>query len=150
MEASSSTNKRLAIQFAIIAGVIALILCTAVFVRHISGPRIVARAITPDGVEMRVIQRCNWNAEPFTTGFYFRKPGGQWGWFYFDHQDWYWSRAPVRIDTNAGKAVFFRKGSPAITFAWSNEAYTLHRWNRTLTGAQSRLPSGSWPEDTGP
>ena len=125
---------------------IALVCSAALFIRHISVPRVVGRAVAPDGTEMCVVQQCNWNAEPFTTSFVYRRPGTNWGWFYFDHEDWYWGVSGVSLDTNNAVAVFYRGGSPAVTFAWATEIYTLHRWGRTLTGAQERLPSG-WSPD---
>jgi len=49
----------------------------------------------------------------------------------------------VWLDTNAAIAMFYRKGKPAVTFAWDTETYTLIRWN--MTGAQTRLPPGQSP-----
>lgn len=129
---------------------VAFVLLLALLLRHVSGPRIVARLVTPDGVEMRLVQRCTWNAEPFTTGFYYRRPGGQWGWFYYSHQDSYWGNADVRVDTNSRTAVFFRGETPAVTFRWDDDVYTLHRRHYTVTGAQVWLPLGSSPEGTAP
>jgi hypothetical protein len=125
----------------VIAVSMALVLLGGVlFVRHISKPRVVGRAMAPDGTEMCVVQQCNWDAEPFTTSFVYRRPGGPWGWFYFDHQDLYWGKSRVSLDTNKGVAVFYRGNSPAVTFAWATETYTMHRWARTMTGAQWQLP----------
>ncbi len=112
---------------------------------HIGGQRMIARAVAPDGTEMCLVQRCNWNAEPFTTGFVVRKAGGAWGWFYYDHQDNYWSTSRVVLDTNAGVAIFYRGPAPAVTYDWNTEVYLLHRWQRTMTGAQGRMPPGWSP-----
>ena len=128
---------------------IALVVSAALFIKHINGPRIVGRAVAPDGTEMCIVQRFNWDAEPFTTSFVYRRPGSNWCWFYFDHQDWYWSASRVSLDTSNQVAVFYRGNSPAVTFAWTKEIYTLHRWNRTLTGAQERLPAGWSPGRSG-
>ena len=49
------------------------------FLWHIDKSRIVARAVSPEGVEMCIVQECNWRGEPFTTRFVFRKPGTNWG-----------------------------------------------------------------------
>jgi len=115
------------------------------FLWHIDQARIVARGVSPEGVEMCIVQECNWNGEPFTTRFVFRKPGTNWGWFYYDHQDWYWRTGHVILDTNSKTARFYRNAKPAVTFQWDNETYTLHRWNRTLYGAQSYMPPGWTP-----
>jgi hypothetical protein len=125
--------------------VVALIVGISLFIRHISVPRVVGRAVAPDGTEMCIVQECNWDAEPFTTSFVYRKPGTDWSWFYFDHQDWYWGASRTSFDITNRVAVFYRGGWPAVTFAWETETYTLHRWNRTLTGAQGRLPVGWSP-----
>ncbi len=135
---------RTRINFAIVA--VALIVSVGMFLHHISGPRVVARALAPDGTEMCVVQQCNWSAEPFTTSFVYRRPGGTWGRFYFDHQDDYWRSSRVSLDTNGRVAVFYRGSSPAVTFAWATETYTMHRWSRTMTGAQWQLPAGWTPE----
>ncbi|HTD67533.1 MAG TPA: hypothetical protein VK846_13490 [Candidatus Limnocylindria bacterium] len=129
-------------QIILIISAAVFIVLGMLFVRHIGGPRVVARAVAPDGTEMCIVQRCNWNAEPFTTSFVYRKPGSTWGWFYFVHQEGYWGTSRATLDTNAGVAVFYRGTAPAVTFAWATEIYTMHRWNRTMTGAQSRLPAG--------
>ncbi len=118
--------------------------------RHVSGPRVVARAVAPDGTEMCIVQKFNWGVELFTTSFVFRRPGGRWGWFYFDHQDLYWGSGGISLDTNTSTAVFYRGSAPAVTFLWKTETYTLHRWNRTMTGAQSELPDGWHPEMPAP
>ena len=83
----------------IIAAMIALVMAVAaaLFLWHIDGPRIVARATATDGTEFCVVQKCNWNLEFFTTTCYYRKPGGRWGWFYYDHEDWYWRRVGVEV-----------------------------------------------------
>ena len=132
----------------IILGIMATVVVVVVgsCVRHISAPRLVGRAVAPDGTEMCIVQECNWSAEPFTTSFVYRRPGGEWGRFYFDHQDTYWGRSRVSLDTNAQRAVFYRGGSPAVTFSWPSETYTMHRWNRTMTGAQWQMPAGWSPE----
>lgn len=115
------------------------------FLAHIAKPRVVARAITPEGVEMCVVQHCNWNAELFTTAFYYHQPGTNWGWFYYDHEDGYWGSGRVKLDTNARVAVIYRGNQPAITFDWATETYTLQRWKRTITGAQQYMPAGWSP-----
>lgn len=118
---------------------------TAVALRELASPRVVARAVAPDGTEMCVLQQFNWSAEPFTTRFAYRKPGGSWGMFYYDHQDDFWGSSPVTIDTNAGTAVFMRSGKRAVTFAWATETYTLHRRNSTVTNAQWQMAPGWVP-----
>jgi len=114
-------------------------------IHHINTPRIIGRAVAPDGTEMCLVQKCNWSGELFTTSFFYKRPNDRWAWLYYDHQDDYWRSSRVVVDTNAQKAVFYRGNSPAVTFLWADEVYTLHRWNRTITGAQNRLPAAWSP-----
>jgi hypothetical protein len=131
---------------ALIILVVIVVAATGLFCWHIRVPRIVARAVTPDGIEMCIVQQCNWSPEPFTTSFVYRKPGTGWRWFYYDHQDNYWGGGRVLLDTNTHVAVFYRGSSPTVTFAWDKEIYTLQRINRTLTNAQEQLPAGWTPQ----
>src|SRR4051812_3764810 len=132
----------------LVCGVVAfaLVACAAFFVLHISRPRVVGRAVAPDGTEMCIVQQCNWNAEPFTTSFVYRRPGARWSRFYYDHQDGVWLNSRASVDTNAGVAVFYRGSAPAVTFDWRTETYTMHRWNRTMTGSQWQMPDGWRPQ----
>ena len=109
-------------------------------IRHINGPRIVGRATAPDGTKLLILQKCNWDTEPFTTKFYIGRTNGTWAAFYFDHQDDYWDHSSCEIKTNEGRVIFYRGNSPAITYWWTNESYKLHRCNRTATGAQQEMP----------
>jgi hypothetical protein len=126
-------------------GIALVVIISALLFLHLNRPRIVGKAIAPDGTEMMIVQKCNWDAEPFTTTFYFRKPNQNWGAFYFDHQDIYWGHSSYTLNTNAQCAIFYRGASPAITFWWKTETYKLHRWNRTLTGAQWQMPADWTP-----
>ena len=128
-------------QITLIVIAFVIVVLSAMFVGHFGGRRVVGRAVAPDGTEMCIVQKCNWSGEPFTTSFVYRRPNSTWSWFYFDHQDNYWGVSSVSLDTNAGVAVFYRGTAPAVTFAWATEVYTMHRWNRTMTGAQSQLPA---------
>lgn len=122
---------------------LALGVATLLLVRHVAGPRVVARLAAPDGTEMCVVQQFNWSFEPFTTSFVYRRPGAPWGRFYYDHQDDYWGSSRAVLDTNRGVAIFYRGNTKAIDFSWATETYTLHRSTRTVTGAQWQMP-GDW------
>jgi hypothetical protein len=124
---------------------VVLVIVAILFVRHIDGPRILARAVAPDGTEFCVVQTCNWDLEFFTTSCYYRKPGGQWGWFYYDHQDWYWGRGRAEVDTAAKRISVYRGGRATVTFDWESERFRLLRTDfpqREFTGAQELMPVG--------
>jgi hypothetical protein len=96
---------------------------------------------------MCIVQQCNWGPEAFTTSFVYRRPGKPWGWYYYDHEDWYWRSGTVTLDTNASTATFSRDGKATIRFDWETETY--HRLpDRTLTGAQRWLTIGWSPSQS--
>ncbi|MGE3312015.1 MAG: hypothetical protein AB7O66_18785 [Limisphaerales bacterium] len=99
------------------------LLAVALGIRRFVAPRIVGRAVSPTGVEMAVIQKYNWSGEPFTTSFVYRRPGTNWAWCYFDHQDNHWGYSQVVLDTNRGVATFLRDGRPALSFEWEAGIY---------------------------
>lgn len=133
----------------VIAVVLAAALVVGVrhFIHHIGTPRVIGRAVGLDGTEMCIVQQCNWSVEPFTTSFVYRRPGERWGMFYYDHQDSYWGSSRAVLDPDRHVALFYRGSTPAVTFDWASETFTLHRWSRTLTGAQWRLPA-DWSPGT--
>jgi hypothetical protein len=115
--------------------------------RHILSPRVIVRAVAPNGIEFCMVQTIG---EPFNTSAHYRKPGGSWGWFYFDHEDWYWARGRARIAPGEKAIKIFRQQELVATFNWETEAFTrlgLGRINRTHTGAQHWLPAGKDPWD---
>jgi hypothetical protein len=124
---------------------LALLISAALFLWHIDRPRVVARAIAPDGTEFCVIQTFNWHAELFTTSCYYRKPGGQWGWFYYDHQDWYWGRGRAELDLENTRISIYRGGRLTVTFDWVSETFQLLRPDvphREIAGALKWMPIG--------
>jgi len=117
----------------------------ALSLRHMLSPRVVARAITPDGVELCVVQESGRDFPPFRTSVVFRKPNTNWGWFYYDHEDWYWRTGRISLDTTTRVATIYRDGEPRVTFKWDTERFTLMRPDHffACSGAQSRL-RGDW------
>ena len=105
----------------------------------VRSPRIIVSAVAPDGTELRVIQTCNLSLEPFTTSVYYRKPGGKWGWFYYDHEDGYWWRGKAEIDLQAKRINIWRGRETTATFEWETETFELRRRDfprRPIVGAQ--------------
>jgi hypothetical protein len=124
---------------------IAAIAGGAWFLRRIAGPRVVARAVAPDGTEFCVVQKCTWDGDLFNTACYYRKPGGPWGWFYYDHEDWYWEHGRADVDEKAKRISVIRDGRVTATFDWESETYELVRAGsstRTVIGAQDWKPVG--------
>jgi len=136
---------RVRTQIILIVIAIAVVVMGVLLVRHIDGPRVVARAVAPDGTEFCVVQKCNWEFEFFTTSCFYRKPGGRWGWFYYDHEDWYWGRGRTEIDGVTKRINIIRDGHVTVTFDWESERFRLLRTDfphRELTGPQQLMPAG--------
>src|SRR4029079_19200623 len=112
------------------------------FIWKFSKPRVVTRAVAPDGTEMCVVQQIG---EPFSTSFVYRKPGKQWGWFYYDHEDSYCGSAETQLDVQHHPLTVLRDGKPTALFDWESEVYTLTAFDRRLTNAQRWLPFGWSP-----
>jgi hypothetical protein len=112
------------------------------------GGRIIARASAPDGTDVCIIQQFtgDW-AEPYRVSFYYRRKEGQWGWFYYEHEDTRWWFGSLRLSADGKRAEVRRFVSPVAYFDLQTEAFTLVRLNRTLTGAQRWMPPGWQPED---
>lgn len=124
---------------------LALAALSGLFIYRALRPRIIARAVAPDGTEMCLVQRLS-DGPWFNTGFYYRRPGQPWKWMYYDHEGKYWGGSRVTLDTNAAVATFYRGSTPAITFHWETEAYLLHRRN-SYSSNGSAMPEG-WEPST--
>jgi hypothetical protein len=118
--------------------------CWLVFLFSPGGNRIIARATAPDGTEMCLVQV--YEGEPYNVSFYYRPPGGRWGWFYYDHEDTRWWRGRIRLSADGKKAVITRFWRPVAEFEIPSERFTIVRWDRTLRRAQQWMPPGWAPE----
>jgi hypothetical protein len=106
---------------------------------------IVARATAPDGTEMCVIETPG--GETRQTGFYYRRPGQRWGWFYYEHEDSRWWLGRIRVSPDSERAVLYRLFLPVAYFDIPAERFTIVRWGRTLGPAQRWMPEDWSPED---
>ncbi len=113
----------------IVISVLVLIVIGTAYIYRGGFKRTVARAVTPDGIEMRVMQTQKWDDLPWlNTHFLYRKPGDVWKVCYYNHEDSFWWSCPVSLDTNNKVALFIRKGKKSrgsIRFNWTNESYTM-------------------------
>ena len=107
---------------------------------------IIARAQTSDGVDLCVLHTSNYSAEPYTIGFYYKKPNHPWGWFYYEHEDTRWFRGNIELNEDESTAYIKRGSTIVATFDLTTDSFTIKRWNRTLAGAQEWLPLEWTPE----
>ena len=135
--------------FLILAAAMVMLLAVSVWwVARATVPRVLGRAVAPDGTEMCVVQEFNWSPEPFTTSFVVRKPPGRWGRFYYDHQDNYWGQSKAILDPTTQTAVFYRDGAPAVTFGWATSTCTLNLRKRVETGQACEMPVSWTPTES--
>ena len=73
-------------------------LAVGLFIASIVKTRSVVSIDHPNGTRLRIVQK--FTAELFDTSIYFDDGDGQWRWYYYDHEDWYWGSARSRIEGN--------------------------------------------------
>jgi hypothetical protein len=133
-------------QLALVAAILPPLAALGLSIARLAVPRVITYAVTSDGTEFCVLQTCNWSpAEPFTTSAYYRKPDGNWGWFYYDHEDSYWGHARADIDNATKRISILRDGKLTATFDWEPSRFRLLRADfpeRDVVGAQKWMPSG--------
>ena len=108
--------------------------------KHITSTRVVAHATMPNGVQIMIRQTFTWSGDLFDTSFHYRRPGGQWVWRYYSHEDGFWGHGRVELDESSRIATVFRGGEPTIQFDWDTLAHTQ------FTGTQSGNPRTFAPE----
>ncbi len=72
--------------------------------------RTIAAIDLPQNKRFRLIQ--TFGGEPFNTKIYFDSGNGQWGFYYYEHEDWYWNDAELKLEEDT--LTVFRKGKPTI------------------------------------
>jgi hypothetical protein len=122
----------------IVAGVL---LGLAFILGSIDETRIVARAVAPDGTEFCIVQEGAWY-EFSDTSCYSRKKSRPWRWYYYNHEDWFWPTAKVKIDNKGKRIIVYRNGKVDVTFNWETERLQTFRDNIPHEGANNLMPVG--------
>ncbi|MFK8112381.1 MAG: hypothetical protein AB8B91_09270 [Rubripirellula sp.] len=79
----------------IVIAITAASLSSTSLIRNAIQPRVVACTSHPSGARLMVTQE--WGGEPFDTSIFFDDGDGNWRWYYYDHEDWYWGSAECQI-----------------------------------------------------
>lgn len=102
------------------------------------GDGVVEHVVATDGTELIIEQRHG--SEPYSVDFCFRKKGGGWKSFYYEHEDTRWIRglSHIRLSADQKQATVYRLLWPVATFDMEREAFTIHRWSYTATEPSTR------------
>jgi len=78
--------------------------------RHVTSTRTIFAIDLPQNYRIRLIQ--DFGGEPFDTQLYVDAGDGRWGFYYYEHEDWYWGEAEAEIH---GETIhIMRGGRPTI------------------------------------
>lgn len=89
---------------------IAILISVWFIVQEAMSTRTISAIDLPGNRRFRLIQTSG--GEPFDTKIYFDSGDGQWGFYYYEHEDWYWNDAIVELDDDT--LTIFRNGKPTI------------------------------------
>ncbi len=103
--------------------VIALSLVAWLAIRDALSTRTIVAIDLPLNQRFRVIQTSR--GEPFDTKIYFDSGDGQWGFYYYEHEDWYWNKAEFKSDDET--ITVFRNGEPTIELTMKTGACVVTR-----------------------
>lgn len=109
--------------------VIALSLVAWLAIRDALSTRTIVAVDLPLNQRFRVIQTSR--GEPFDTKIYFDSGDGQWGFYYYEHEDWYWNNAEFKSDDET--ITVFRNGKPTIELTMKTGFCVVRRldgWSR--------------------
>jgi signal peptidase I len=126
---------------------IALSISAWVAIQESLSTRTIAAIDLPQNKRFRLIQTSG--GEPFDTKIYFDSGDGQWGFYYYEHEDWYWNDATLKSDEET--LTVFRKGKPTIRLNTKTGFCVVRRsdgWEREYdapTYYTSTLPGSTDP-----
>lgn len=75
---------------------IAVSLAAWFIIRDATSTRIIAAIDLPQNKRFRLIQ--TFGGEPFDTKIFYDSGDGRWGFYYYEHEDWYWNDADLKSD----------------------------------------------------
>ena len=102
---------------------IALFIGLAIFAKNAITTRTIVSVDLPENKRFRVVQ--TFGGEPFDTKLYFDSGDGQWGFYYYEHEDWYWNSAETKIEGDIVSVM--RNGNWTIRFNSSNGTCEVKR-----------------------
>lgn len=89
---------------------IAILISAWLVIQEAISTRTIAAIDLPQNKRFRLIQ--SFGGEPFDTKIYFDSGDGRWGFYYYEHEDWYWNNAELKLEEDT--LTVFRNGEPTI------------------------------------
>ena len=109
--------------------VVAISTAAFLVVQEAMSTRTLVAVDLPQNQRFRVIQ--TFGGEPFDTKIYFDSGDGQWGFYYYEHEDWYWNEAT--LESHDDTLIVFRNGQPVIQLDTQTGVCVVQRpdgWHR--------------------
>lgn len=108
-----------------IAALLAVPILLSLFYGGLIGSSTLAHLELPDGSEYKVTQRYNWSMEPYTVSFFMRSNGGNWGWFYIDHEADRWRNVNITYDASTDIILVTKSGTPCARLDRKRKTYWM-------------------------
>lgn len=102
-------------------------------------PRIVTTATFPNGTQLCVYQEFA-GTDLFNTSIYSKKSDGEWGWFYFNHEDLPWFDGTIHILPLSTTAMIYRGERLVGQYDWGADLFT--HFERDTTRGPSEHTQG--------
>jgi hypothetical protein len=118
------------------------ILLLGIFLRRLVSTRVIGYARSQDGTELCVVQKLG---DLLDTSVYYRKPGSNWGWFYYDHEDTYWAKATIIVDELNHRMTLMRGKEAVADFDWRSEVFHRQATGERHKGAMHWMRPGFSP-----
>ena len=126
---------------------VAALIAAWLMIKDATSTRVIAAIDLPQNKRFRLIQ--TFRGEPFDTKIFFDSGDGRWGFYYYEHEDWYWNDAELRSGNDT--ISVFREGKMTIQLN-SKTGYCFVRradgWEReykTPVDYRTSLPGSNTP-----
>jgi hypothetical protein len=119
---------------------------TILFLVLPGGDKIIARATSEEGVEMCIAQK--YRSDPYNVTFFRKRPGEEWGSFYYDHEDLRWLRGRIEINEDSSEALIYKGRRIVAKYDITNDSFKRIKKGRFIDSHFLEVkPKGWTPEE---
>jgi hypothetical protein len=118
--------------------------CTIYFLFLPGGDKIIARVTSENGVEMCITQKYG---DFYEIRFFRKRPGEEWGAFYYDHQDLRWLRGRIEINEKSSEALIYKGGTVVAKYDIRNDSFERMQNGSYAVKKIYEMPKGWTPEE---